>query len=385
MATNLSSIADKKDKLALYINDCRRSGIEMLPPDINESEADFTVRRAEGRPTGIRIGLAVIKNVSRAAVEEVCRVRSESGRFVDFQGFVNRVCGGPSWQVATRTAVECLVKAGCFDQLPGHRAQLLAGLDDLLQAAASLRRERERGQESLFGEAHAEARRVELPPVAEMSGRECLALERELLGVYVSDHPVREAAPALRDLRVTPISELSDLGDRKEVTVGGIIAAVTTRTTRTSQTMAQVILEDTSGSVTAMVFPKWYEQCRACLAKDLLVVIRGRTNVRERAGDDDDAPPVVEIQAEEVRPLLTGPAERVPTVHVRLRLARRNELLLLRSIFAANPGDARLYFHVERGGEEEHVLAGMRVRAHPRLLEEVRAVLGRGDGSVWVE
>src|SRR5262249_44144914 len=136
---------------------------------------------------------------------------------------------------------------------------------------------------------------------------------------------------------------------------------------------------------TATVFPRWYDACRPFLEKDRLVVIKGRINVRDRPGDEDETPAVVEVQAEEIRPLNATPAARVPAGHVRLRRARRNELVLLRSIFTANPGDARLYFHVESGGQEERVLAGMRVRAHPRLLEEVRAVLGRADGKVWVD
>jgi DNA polymerase III alpha subunit len=149
--------------------------------------------------------------------------------------------------------------------------------------------------------------------------------------------------------------------------------------------MAQVTLEDTAGAINVTIFPKFYEACRPHLQKDRLVLVRGRTNVRDRRDDDEEAPPNVEVHAEEVRPVNTATAARLPTVHVRLRQARRNELLLLRNIFTANPGDARLYFHVDSGGQEERVLAGMKVHPHPRLLEEVRAVLGRGEGAIWVD
>src|SRR5262249_22312287 len=136
-------------------------------------------------------------------------------------------------------------------------------------------------------------------------------------------------------------------------------------------------------------FPKAFESCRPHLVKDRVVLVKGRTNVRERGrpqGDEEEeAPPVVEVHGEEVRPVNTAVPAKVPAVHVRLSQARRNDLVLLRSIFSANPGEARLYFHVETGGAGGRVLAGMRVRPHPRLLEEVRSVLGRADGSIWID
>jgi DNA polymerase-3 subunit alpha len=285
----------------------------------------------------------------------------------------------------TKTAVECLIKAGAFDALPGHRAQLLAAMEELLQAAASTRRERERGQESLFGEQGDAARSEVLPTVPEWSRSECLAQERDLLGVYISDHPVRQAQAALRDARVTPTSELPELGDRREVTIGGIITSVVTRVTKQNKPMAQVTIEDLDGSVTATVFPRWYDACRPHLEKDRLVILKGRTNVRESRSDQDDAPPVVELQVEEVHPLTLRTTTRLPSVNIRLHQARRNDLTLLKQILTAYPGDARLCFHVDQGGQVEKVLAGMKVQTHPKMLEEVKAVLGRSEGTVWVD
>jgi DNA polymerase-3 subunit alpha len=385
MATNLSSIADKKDKLALYVNDCRQAGITILPPDINESEADFTVPYQDEKPTAIRMGLAVIKNVSRGVVVEIERIRTEGGLFTDFADFVRRLGSSPGAATMTKTAVECLVKAGAFDALPGHRAQLLAAIEELMQAAASTRRERERGQESLFGEDGDDARSEALPTVPEWSRSECLAQERDLLGVYLSDHPVREAQAALRDARVTPTSELPELGDRKEVTVGGIITSVVTRVTKQNKPMLQVTLEDLDGTVNATVFSRWYDDCRPHLEKDRLVILKGRTNVREQRSEDAEAPPVVEIHVEEVRPLTLRAPARPPSVNIKLRRAARKDLMLLQKILTAYPGDARLCFHVEQGGQVERVLAGIKVQTHPKMLEEVKAVLGRNEGSVWVD
>lgn len=393
MATNLSSIADKKDKLALYIDDCRRAGIQILPPDVNCSGVDFTVERARDGRQAIRMGMAVIKNVSRAVVQEAIRIREEGGEFDTFPKFAQRVAGGTAGQAVNKTALECMIKVGCFDRLPGHRAQLLAGLEPLIQAGAARRRARDLGQSLMefgagddAGESPDGGSPFELPAAPEFTRQECLALERDLLGVYVSDHPVREAAAALRDLGAIPTSQLPEMGDRKEVVVGGIITQFTLRTTRSNTTMAQVTLEDLAGSINVTIFPKFLDACRAHVQKDRVVLVRGRTNFRDRARDDEEeGTPVVEVHAEEVRLVNTAVAARMPAVHVRLRQARRSELLLLRNIFSANPGDARLFFHVDSGGQEERVLAGFRVRPHPRLLEEVRAVLNRGEGAIWVD
>ncbi len=386
MATNLSSIVDKKDKLALYIDDCRRARIPILPPDVNESEADFTVAREEGLPAGIRMGLLAIKNVSRGCITEIVRVRQEGGPFRDLADFVQRVGAAAQTQTIAKTAFECLVKVGCFDRLPGHRAQLLAALDGLLSAAASVRRARAGGQESLFGDgSDEESAPAEMPAVAPFPKAECLAMERDLLGVYVSDHPVREALPALREARAIPVAELAELPDRREVVAGGILTAVTTRTTRQGNIMAQVTLEDTTGAIAVSVFPKWYDACRLHLQKDRLVVIKGRINVRERPGDDDETPASVEVQAEEIKPLGQRAAPRAPAVHVRLRSARRDDLQLLKNVLAAHPGDARLFVEFESGDHVERVLAGFRVSPLPPILERVQAVLGRADGRVWID
>jgi len=255
-----------------------------------------------------------------------------------------------------------------------------------MAAAGALRRARTQGQESLFGEEAAGELSLELPTVPPLSRRECLALERDLLGAYVSDHPLREAGEALRHAGVVPAAELAEYRDRPEVTVGGIITDVTIRTSRTSnRPWALVTLEDLTGPITTTVFSNVYENYASLLQKDRIVVVRGRPTVRERPGDDEDAPPHVEVQAEEIRPVDLAPARSTPTVHVRLGSARRGDLQLLRNLFVSSPGNARLIFHVRSARGEDHVLAGMRVEPNPRLLEQVRSVLSRGDGSVWIE
>lgn len=393
MAANLSSIVDKKDKLALYINDVRRMQIPLLPPDINRSSAEFTV---EANPNSgsssefaIRMGLEAIKNVSRPCIDVVVRAREEGGPFADFGDFINRVCCLEEAQSLSKTAFECLIKAGALDSLPGHRQQFLAALEPALQAASTQRKHLSQGQNSLFGGDDDEdgfgSISVSLPSVPEMSKQETLALERDLLGVYVSDHPLNEASRQLRNATNTLAAELPEKKDREEVTVGGIISSVLIRLTKDNRSMANITLEDMTGPMTVVFFPKRYEDCKAQLEKDRIVIIKGRASVRDRIVEDDDTPAVVEVQGESVTPIETRQVVHVQKIHVRLAAARRAELMTMRQLFAANPGSAPLLFHIQNNGSEERVLAGIRVDINPTLLQEVSAVAARVGGHVWVD
>jgi DNA polymerase III subunit alpha len=399
MATNLSSIMDNKDRLALYIEDCRRMKIGILPPEINESEADFTVHvdSATGEPDAVRFGLAAIKNVSRNAIDAILRARVD-GPFNSLGDFGRRVYGAADGASLTRPVVECLIKAGAFDSLERNRAALLAGVERALAGAALLRRDRTLGQTSLFGDAGPEEEPLEQEEaggrpfdlsseVGDFTREELLALEKDLLGVYVSDHPLRDLGPALRKYGAVTSEELKELGDRQEVTVGGIIAALVPRTTKKGLPMASISLEDLTGTIPVTVFPKSYEQIGSQLAKDKIVLFRGKTAVRDSVVEDEDgSSAVVEVHAEAVIPFTNGAGagERAtPAVHVRLSRVRGNDLHVLRNIFAANPGDARLLFHIENGTKTERVLAEMRVHPSAKLLQEVQQIVGRG--TAWVE
>ncbi len=393
MATNLSSIVDKKDKLALYINDVRRMGIELLAPSVNVSEAEFTVElpEKEGAKPAIRMGLELVKSVGRPCIEAILKARAEGGKFADFGDFIRRVCGAAEGISVNKTALECLIKAGALDGLPGHRAQFLAALEPAMGAASSARKSAGLGQTSLFGggaeedEDDLSSLTITLPHALEFGKQELMAMERDLLGVYVSDHPLKDASRALRNATSVLAAELPEKKDREEVTVGGIINQVTIRLTKKNDTMANILLEDMTGPMTVVFFPKAYEKCKQHLEKDRIVVVKGRASVRDRIVEDDDTPATVEVQGEEVTPIETRQVIQIPSVHVRLRAARRNELLVLRQLFAANPGSARLLFHIDHQGQEEKVLAGLRVDINPKLIQEVSAVAGRVGGSVWVE
>jgi DNA polymerase III alpha subunit len=190
-----------------------------------------------------------------------------------------------------------------------------------------------------------------------------------------------------------PTDELSELSDRQDVMVGGILASIVMRMTKKNQPMASLTLEDLRGSVTVAVFPKAFEQCKAHLQKDRIVLIKGKTNVRERLVEDEEgSAATVEIHADEVLPFRLPPSNgnghkngsaALPAVHVRLSQSRGNELRVLRGIIAANPGDAALVFHIENGPRVERVLAGLRVQPTPKMLDDLQQIIGRG--AAWVE
>jgi len=390
MAANLSSIVANKDRLALYINDTRRLGIELLPPSVNDSRAEFTVSSVGGAPSAIRVGLEAIKNVSRPCIELILRAREEGGPFTEFADFILRVCGLEEAQNLNRTAFECLIKAGALDCLPGHRAQFLAALEPTLGAAAAQRRHLSRGQTSLFGGGGEEAEdlgalSLALPVVPELGKHEALAMERDLLGIYLSDHPLKEAARQLRGAVDTLAAELPEKKDREAVVVGGIINQVVPRLTRDQKPMATVIVEDMTGPMTVVFFPRAYEANRDGLEKDRVVVIRGRAAVRDRIVETEDAPAQVEVQGEQVTVLTTRTAPQIRRLHLDLAQAQRTELVMLRQLMAASPGDARVLLHIRSDDREETVLSGLRVALNPRLMEELQSVARRVGGRVWVD
>jgi DNA polymerase-3 subunit alpha len=359
---------------------------------VNESEADFTVRMnpATGVPDAVRFGMAAIKNVSRTAIEAIVREREEDGPFHTLSEFARRVYGRAEAGVLTRTALECLIKAGTFDSLEPRRAAMLAAVEPVLAAAAMLRRDRSMGQESLFGEAQTEEgeeEEVALPVVREFGRDEALRFERDLLGVYVSDHPLTLVSAQFRRQGVLSSEELKEQGDRQDVTVGGIIAGLVPRTTKKGQPMASVTLEDLTGNIPVTVFPKAYEEYAKYLEKDRIVLVKGKTSIRERIGaaEEDDAPGIVEVHADEIIPYQITAAARMhePAIHVRLSRARPSELNLLRNIAASYPGGARLLFHIPTAEREEQVLAKLTVMASPKLVEDLQVIVGRGEA--WVE
>ena len=282
MAALLTSVGDSKDKLGMYLSECRRMGIRVLAPDVNESFADFTAVPTEGGGGDIRFGLGAVRNVGFNVVELIRQAREEKGRFSSFHDFLRKV----PIQVANKRTVESLIKSGAFDETGATRRALLEIHEDAIDSAVSLKRNEANGQVDLFaGIFEFEAEAEQVPDRPEWSKRDKLAFEREMLGLYVSDHPLAGLEVQLAKHASVTITEVlgGDVaGDGEHVTVAGLITSVQHRTARNSGNQYGLItVEDFAGEITVMFLGKAYQEFSPALTSDAIVVVRGRVSVRD--------------------------------------------------------------------------------------------------------
>ncbi|MDQ1513985.1 MAG: polymerase subunit alpha, partial [Microbacteriaceae bacterium] len=277
MAALLTSVGDARDKLAVYLNECRRMKIRVLPPDVNESIGYFA---AVGED--IRFGMGAVRNVGFAVVEQIRQAREQKGRFTSFHDFLRKVPLG----VANKRTVESLIKAGAFDSLGATRRGLLEIHEDAVDASVSIKRNEANGQVDLFGgifEFEEEPDRV--PERPEWSKKEKLAFEREMLGLYVSDHPLAGLETQLAKHASTSIADLLALEtppDGEQVTLAGLVTEVQHRVARNSGNQyGMVQIEDFGGSVSVMFLGKAYQEFAPALVADSVVVVRGRVSARD--------------------------------------------------------------------------------------------------------
>ncbi|MGH7684595.1 MAG: OB-fold nucleic acid binding domain-containing protein, partial [Vulcanimicrobiaceae bacterium] len=365
-AALMTSVKDKTDKLVEYIDEARKLGINVLPPDVNTSLVDFSTT-GSGKDNRIRFGLAAIKGVGEAAVRAILGAREQDGSFVDIFDFAKRV----DPKHANRRVLEALVRSGAMDQLPGNRAQLLDAIDAALEVAASHARELELGQVSLFGDsAEAKAIAPRLRPLASPSTLEMLGWERETLGVFLSGHPLADVAEALARSGSIPIREAKARSDEENVTIAGLLTHVRRTFTRAQAQMLVATLEDMSGSLECIVFPKFYDDLQAAFAEDRIVVLTGRMRVRERLGQNDAA-------AEPSLQVMTAtPFERhgvepsSPGWH--LTVGRREQIDALAALCEEFPGPIPLVLHV--GAESRTMQRG--ITGSTSVRKELERIFG---------
>jgi DNA polymerase-3 subunit alpha len=300
MAALMTSDFDDTDRLAIEITECKHMGITVLPPDVNESYMEFAV--VPDTPQ-IRFGMWAIKNVGAGAVEEILRARHEES-FASLEDYLTRV----NCRIVNRKALESLVKAGAFDRF-GDRQTLLHNLDLLLAFAARVQKQANSGQTDIFGsaveevEAHKSKLELMAPSVAS-DAREQLLWERELLGLYLSQHPL-ELFETILSEKTVPLNSLTVDHDRKQVTVGGAITDVREITTRNGQKMAFVKIEDQFGEVEVILFPGSYQQTIGLWERDRVVLIKGKVNSRDKDGNAGEE---VKIMVDDAREITTEQA-----------------------------------------------------------------------------
>jgi DNA polymerase-3 subunit alpha len=399
-AAVLATHLDNRDKVAFYIEECRKVGIEVLPPDVNWSDADFRVQ--DGK---IRFGLAAIKNLGRAVVDAVINAREKGGQFKSLTDFCERVVGCS--QVG-RNAIETLIKAGAFSSIVPNRRQALEMLDEAMSLAAAAHKDKINGQVGLFGSAAKEVHDIDLSHykhIEEFEKNELLEMERDLLGLYISDHPLRHVRDIL-DVEVSVTADkLQELMEDQECVIGGVVTEVRSFLTRKSgERMASAKIEDLTGSVSVTVFPSVYKECVDCLVRDKIVIVRGRVDYRNRQGESENeivvkAETVVPIEKintdakKSVKPKVASaqvetcekptPTVAASAVHIRVLGSAKLPLARLRDIIARYPGDRKVFLHVSDNGDRTCICLSSRVDPSEALLNELVEMVGAD--KVWIE
>jgi len=307
MAALISLEMGNFDKMPVFIAEAEEMGLKILPPDVNNSGVRF---RPAGN--GISYGLAGIKNVGEAAAQAIVTARSENGAFTGLINFCSRIDS----QEVNKKAIEALARCGALDCFKGHRAQLLNGVEFAMTRAAAKLRDEKSGQGSLFDlldSDDASGAEEELPDYAQSHESELLAAERELLGIYMSGHPLTRYAHLLEKYQLSSVTTIGELDERAETRLGGIAATVTRKVTKKKETMAIVSLEDLDGSIEVVVFPDAFRRYGDVISPEAPLLIAGEVSKREGR---------VALHAHEVYPLADAPKYFATRVSVRITCAQ---------------------------------------------------------------
>ena len=374
MAALLTSVLDSTEKVAEYIAECRSMGIQLLPPDVNESHADFTVVGE-----GIRFGLVALKGVGRSFINGLLTEREKGGPFTDFMDFCDRMFD----QDLNRRVVESLIKSGAFDRMGCRRSQLMQVYGQVLDGIAASRKRNVEGQLDLFGfgggaqEAAAALPALILPDLPEYTPQELMSMEKETTGLYLSGHPMDQYREMARLKGAVPIgSILTDFDredgpreyrDNQRVSIAGVISTYKTRTTRNNTLMAYVNLEDDTGGMELLCFSRVLEESGSYIRENNAVLATGKISVR-----DEKEP---QLMVDSIRPLGEAgeaPAQHQQTLYLRLPSREDPRLRKVRLALSFFPGESQVVLYFADCKKR----VGSRCQIHPALLEDLRVRLG---------
>ncbi len=365
MAALISSVMNTKDKVPYYVNACHEMGIEVLPPDVNSSACDFAV--VEGK---IRFGLNAVKNVGDSAARAIVHARAEGGPFTSIWEFTERV----DPQVANKRALESLAKCGAFDSTGASRKGMLDVLESALAWGGRQQADRLAGQGSIFdlGEEPPDERPRHHPsiPAGEYDKNELLRLEKETLGLFVSEHPLQGVRDQLRRKTDCPLAELERRRDGEVVTVGGIVGAVKQLTTKKGDPMVFLRLDDLTGSAETVVFNSVYAAARELCTVDRVLVIKGRVDHKQEGE--------TKLLAMDVSAFEATPERREVRLQVDARRARAGIIRELAGLLRDYPGEAPVIVAIETSTGRKTLAFGAqhRVQPVPDFFAEVKALLG---------
>ena len=368
MAALLTSVRDDKDKSALYLNESRRMGIKVLPPDVNFSNAEYTPGGSD-----IRFGLTAIRNIGENVVASIVKNRNEKGNYTSFSDFLAKV----DQTVCNKKTIESLIKAGAFDSLGHSRKGLMSIYLEAIDSVMEEKRAQAIGQFDLFGGANEVSANGISTLALEVSDQEwekalLLSYEREMLGLYVSDHPLLGVEHVLRSATDTTISQILDEGVVHDqiITIAGLITAVQRKVSRQGQSWAIVTVEDLEGAIDVRFFSTTYQTHALNLIEDRIVIIRGRIDKREETAQIT----ALELNLADINQAPIGPfvikleAERcTPPVVDRMK-----------EILRSHPGTREVHLKIE-GGAKNTILKlddGLKITASPSLSADLKSILG---------
>ncbi|MGC1975996.1 MAG: DNA polymerase III subunit alpha, partial [Candidatus Sulfotelmatobacter sp.] len=374
MAALLTSVTGSTDDVVKYINECREMGIAVEAPDINVSDANFT-------PHGeaIRFGLAAVKNVGGNAIESIVAARKKLGRFKSIYEF----CENVDLRLLNKRVLESLIKSGAMDSL-GRRAQVMAVLDRAMERAQKAQRDAESGQHGLFGvfQQESEVNNDRLPDIPDWDEQARLAAEKEILGFFISGHPLEKYKDKLADLQALRIDEIAVMtrstGKDETIATAGIIGNVRVQKSKRGEFYAQATLEDMSGSIDMIVFPEAYRRLGDKVKLEVPVLVRAGVRIEEGTN--------AKITAAEIMPLEDAkvPLPRAIRIRVPLETAGETTVDDLHALFKQRKGEAQVLFDVERAGDFMVVMEveGYNVQPDRSFIARVEQLCGRGSVRV---
>ncbi len=418
MAALMTSDFDDTDRLSIEMSECKKMGISVLPPDVNESFHEFAVvpdkDNPDNRRAAIRFGMDAIKNVGSGAVDEIIRARTDEGLFGSLEDFITHV----NTRQANRKAIDSLVKAGAFDRF-GDRSTLLHNMDMIVAYGQRLSKERASGQTDLFGNVIDDVvtakptLKLDMPPT-KINPRELLTWERELMGLYLSQQPL-EAFSVILAEQTTPLNMLKPEHDGKPVVIGGLVTDMREILTKKGQKMAFVKIEDEFGETELILFPSTYQQTIGLWERDRIVIVRGKINAKDRDGNMTDECKILVDDGREVtheqatayqetgrkqRELKVGKrkgsalaaavsaakAERVESapkpVRVYIRLAKSDDNAMLQSLKMAideQQGESEVVLVLGPDTAKQAVKLPTRMASDPASLERIQTLVGAGN------
>ncbi|MFO7667995.1 MAG: DNA polymerase III subunit alpha [Desulfobacterales bacterium] len=367
MASLLTSEMNSTDSVVKYIAECGSQGIQILPPDINESEREFSVSGQK-----IRFGLVAVKNVGEGAIEAVIEARKEK-KFSSIFDFCERV----DLKKVNKRVIESLIKCGAFDSTGDYRSRMTAVLDDAVEYGQRVQREKNSPQIGLFGapkenEIHPDI--PLMPEIDEWDEKELLAFEKEYLGFYITGHPLSKYEELLARYTNTDSLSIKDMKDGEIARFGGIIVSSRIIRTRKGDSMAYVVTEDMNGTIETTVFPSVYASVNSLLAGENPVIVQGKVQKDEKS---------LKVLADTIVPFEKAEETWTDEVHfnIDIRKSDRDSLIKLKSIFMKYPGSSPGFIHLKDPGKTDVIVAlpdAIRIKAGSLLRREVKELLGYG-------